>query len=312
MHRRIFQLAVILLWLALPLTAFLYQQAWDQLPAHVATHFDAVGRPNGWMSRDQASRFGVGFMAFLLAVFTPIMLYVSRRRVNVFSWAMLGFFSVVLGVMVEVNRGLIAYNLHETPLALGPMLLAVPIAALALFAIYIVSKREPALPSTSGTTTDLLAKETHSARSVVLLFLPAVFLPVIAATIVPVTVVRISMALVVVIGLVVNAAAWSGFQYRFFHHGFEISALGFRLRSIPRNQIQSYAPETWSAWRGYGIRGIGNSRAYVWGNKVVHIKTLNGDVFLGHKDPQKIVRDLDQVMSFGKSTAGMSTTSLVP
>jgi len=49
--------------------------------------------------------------------------------------------------------------------------------------------------------------------------------------------------------------------------------------------------------RGYGIRGIGKTRAYVWGNKVVHIKTTNGDVFLGHSDPQRIVCDLDRVMS---------------
>ena len=99
------------------------------------------------------------------------------------------------------------------------------------------------------------------------------------------------------IGFATIAAAWSGFQYRFLRHGVEIRSLGFRLRSIPRQQIQSYAPESWSLVRGYGIRGIGNTRAYVWGNKVVHIKTSNGDVFLGHSDPDRIVRDLDRVMS---------------
>jgi hypothetical protein len=62
-------------------------------------------------------------------------------------------------------------------------------------------------------------------------------------------------------------------------------------------QIQSYAAESWSALRGYGIRGVGNTRAYVWGNKVVRIKTSNGDVVLGHNDPPRIVRDLDLVMS---------------
>jgi hypothetical protein len=61
-------------------------------------------------------------------------------------------------------------------------------------------------------------------------------------------------------------------------------------------QIQSYKAESWSALRGYGIRGVGNTRAYVWGNKVVHIKTSNGDIFLGHNDPARILRDLDKVM----------------
>ena len=51
----------------------------------------------------------------------------------------------------------------------------------------------------------------------------------------------------------------------------------------------------WAFMRGYGIRGLGNTRAYVWCNKVVHIRLSNGDVFLGHNDPERIVRDLDMV-----------------
>jgi hypothetical protein len=89
--------------------------------------------------------------------------------------------------------------------------------------------------------------------------------------------------------------AWSGFQYRFLRHGVEIRMLGFRLRSIPKQSIVSYAIEPWTLIRGYGIRGIGSTRAYVWCNKVVHIKTSNGEVFLGHSDPERIVRDLDLV-----------------
>jgi hypothetical protein len=50
--------------------------------------------------------------------------------------------------------------------------------------------------------------------------------------------------------------------------------------------------------RGYGIRGIGNTRAYVWGNRVVHITTLEGEVFLGHNDPARIVRDLDMLRGY--------------
>ena len=66
----------------------------------------------------------------------------------------------------------------------------------------------------------------------------------------------------------------------------------------------SYSIESWGLPRGYGIRGIGSSRAYVWGNKVVHIKTTNGDVYLGHSDPEKIVRDLDEVTGFVSSGGG--------
>jgi Protein of unknown function (DUF1648) len=308
MNRRIFQFAIILLWLALPLTAYLYRQVWNQLPAHVATHFDATGRANGWMSRSQALGFAVGFMAFLLIVFTPLMLYRSRSRVDAFYWAMLAFCYLVIGSMVEVNRGLIAYNLQGAAIPMGATLIAVPVAAVFLIGIYVASRREPPLPHVINTPTDLVAEETHAGRPVVLLFLPAVFGPLIAAIVVPVTAVRIAMSVVVLMSLAIIVAAWSGFRYRFFRHGFEISALAFRLRSIPRNQIQSYAPENWSMWRGYGIRGVGNSRAYVWGNKVVHIRTSNGDVFLGHNDPQRVMHDLDRLTS---SVSGQGMFSAV-
>ena len=95
--------------------------------------------------------------------------------------------------------------------------------------------------------------------------------------------------------LTLAAFAWSGFEYRFGPAGVEVSTLGFRLRSIPLAQIEGYAVEPWNLLRGYGIRGVGNTRAYVWCNQVVHIKTTGGDVFLGHTDPQRIVRDLDSI-----------------
>jgi hypothetical protein len=94
-----------------------------------------------------------------------------------------------------------------------------------------------------------------------------------------------------------GAMAWNGFQYCFLRHGVEIRMLGFHLRSIPKSSILSYSIEPWSMARGYGIRGIGKNRAYVWCNQVVHIKTTNGEIFLGHKDPQRIILDLDRVMA---------------
>lgn len=297
MYRRFFQLAVVSLWLSLPLVAVQYARVWNQLPVRVATHFNAAGQANGWMSRGEAVNFGVGFVAFLLVIFTALLLYNARTRVDAFSWAALGFCALVLGVMVEVNRGIVNYNLHGSPLQLEGMLIALPIGAILLIAIYVVSRREPALASSGSSTADLLVEETHSGRSMALFVLPALAGLAFAASAVPAPALRLSLALIGLIGLAMIAAAWSGFQYRFLRHGLEIRALGFRLRSIPRQQIQSYAVEPWNMLRGYGIRGVGNSRAYVWGNKVVHIKTLNGDIFLGHSDPQRIVRDLDRVMS---------------
>jgi len=142
---------------------------------------------------------------------------------------------------------------------------------------------------------DVLAEETHSGRAWSLIILLALLGPMIGVALVPSTAGRWVLALVGVIAIGAFAMSWSGFQYRFLRHGVEIRMLGFRLRSIPKQSIVSYSIEPWAFIRGYGIRGIGNSRAYVWCNKVVHIKTSNGEIFLGHRDPQRIVRDLDMV-----------------
>ena len=294
MNRRIFQLATVFLWLALPLVALQYRQVSSQLPAHVATHFNAAGEPNGWMLPGQALRFGVGFTASLLTIFTALLFYIMRRRVDAFAWVMLAFSALVAGFTVEINRGIVEYNLHGTPVIPEAMLIAIPLGVIALIAIYVISRREPPLASNH---TDLLVEETHSGGWMALLVLPAIAGPAIAGYVVPVAALRLSMILIGLIGLAAIVAAGSGFHYRFLRHGIEIRSLGFRLRSVPRQQIQSYQPESWNVLRGCGIRGVGNSRAYVWGNKVVHIKTLNGDIFLGHHDPARIVRDLDRVMS---------------
>jgi hypothetical protein len=142
---------------------------------------------------------------------------------------------------------------------------------------------------------DVLAEETHSGRSWSLIILLALIGPMMGVALVPSTVGRWAVALVGVIAIGTFAMSWSGFRYRFLRQGVEIRMLGFRLRSIPRQSIVSYSIEPWAFIRGYGIRGIGSSRAYVWCNQVVHIKTSNGEIFLGHNDPERIVRDLNLV-----------------
>ena len=143
---------------------------------------------------------------------------------------------------------------------------------------------------------DVLAEETHSGRAWSLIILLALIGPMIGVALVPSTAGRWAVALVGVIAIGTFAMSWSGFQYRFLRHGVEIRMLGFRLRSVPKQSIVSYSIEPWAFIQGYGIRGIGNTRAYVWCNQVVHIKTSNGELFLGHNDPERIVRDLNMVM----------------
>lgn len=154
---------------------------------------------------------------------------------------------------------------------------------------------------------DLLAEETHSGRIWALLILPALVVPVISTMFYPTAPARFAMVVVVVVGGGALALILGGFQYRFLRHGVQVRTLGFTLRTIPKQSIVSYSIESWGLPRGYGIRGIGNTRAYVWGNKVVHIKTTNGEVYLGHEDPQRIVHDLDQVTGFVTPSASFAS-----
>ena len=144
----------------------------------------------------------------------------------------------------------------------------------------------------------MLAEETHSGRIWALVLLAAVLGPALSVIFYPTGPARFALVVVGVVGVGACSMAWSGFQYRFLADGVEIFTLGFRLRTIPKQQILSYSIEPWAWPRGYGIRGIGNRRAYVWGSKVVHIRTTSGEVFLGHADPARIVRDLDRVTGF--------------
>ena len=115
---------------------------------------------------------------------------------------------------------------------------------------------------------------------------------------------RITMSIAAVVMFGAVALAWSGFHYVFTSSGLEIRTLGFTLRSIRSDEICGYRIDKWNLAGGYGIRGLGADRAYVWGSHGVRIATSGGQVFLGSSDPQKIIRDLDQITSHKHSYPG--------
>jgi hypothetical protein len=152
--------------------------------------------------------------------------------------------------------------------------------------------------SSNAFQSDVLAEETHPGRTASVLILLALLGPMVAVALAPARGPMLPLILVGVVGVFAWAMAWSGFQYRFRREGVEIRMLGFSLRTIPRDQILTYSIEPWSLIRGYGIRGIGRTRAYVWCNRVVHIRTQGGEIYLGHENPERIVRDLDLVTGY--------------
>jgi Protein of unknown function (DUF1648) len=285
-----------LLWLALPLTVFQFWMVWDQLPARMASHFGTAGPPNGWMSRETLAIFFLVLLTFPLATFTWVLTRV--RKPDALAWSLLAMFYVVVGLLLSVNSSVLKFNLYGHPLNILPELVVVFIAAFVVTGVALGAKRGPVFPSQTAAPE---VEEVHASPLWALLFaaLAAIELAVIA--VIPLSGLRLAMVLPALLLLGATALAWSGFHYRFTAHGVEIRTLGFRLRSVPRQDIKAYAVAPWNLLNGYGVRGIGERRAYVWGNTGVRIMLSDGEVFLGHRDPEKIVNDLNAIKQTQKA-----------
>jgi hypothetical protein len=182
------------------------------------------------------------------------------------------------------------YNLSQSAFQIEPVVAGLFIAISVFTLIYLRAQRGSPLPPS-----DVFADETHSSRSCALIFLVPAVAQMSGGITIPIAGVRVALGLAAAFMLICAVFAWDGFHYRFSPAGVDIRTLGFRLRSIPAADIREYAVAPWGILRGYGIRGLGGRRAYVWGNKGVRIWTSEGEVFLGHSEPEKIVRDLNLI-----------------
>lgn len=285
-----------LLWLALPLTAFQFWTVWHQLPARMASHFGAAGQPNGWMSRGTLVTFSLVLLTFLLATFTWALTRV--RKPDALAWSLLAMLYVVVGVLLSVNSAVLKFNLYGHPLNILPELVIVFVAAFVVIGVAFGAKRGAVLPAP---TASLEAQEVHASSLWALMFAIFTAIEIGVIAVIPVPGLRMVMALPALLLLGVTALAWSGFHYRFTAQGVEISTLGFRLRSIPLQNIKAYAIAPWNPLGGYGVRGIGEKRAYVWGNTGVRIMLSDGEVFLGHAEPERIMNDLNAIRQTQKA-----------
>jgi hypothetical protein len=122
MNRSLHKPVIWLMWLALPLTALDYWQAWDQLPPRMAVHFDANWQPNGWTSREGSLMFALGVMAVLLVVFTVSAYAVSMQKPGS-AWPVLIGFYLALGLFLFASNWVVKRNLQSGSLAPQSMLL---------------------------------------------------------------------------------------------------------------------------------------------------------------------------------------------
>ncbi|MGA9814277.1 MAG: DUF1648 domain-containing protein, partial [Terriglobales bacterium] len=261
MDSKLYRALTAMLWLAVPLTAWQYWSVWEQLPSRMATHFGGTGQPNGWMPRETWLVFAMVVSTLVLGALTWALTRV--RKPDVLAWSLLAMLYVVVGALFSINMAVLNYNLHGRPLNIVPALAVVFIGAIAVSAIALVSKRGVALPRQADV---VKAEEVHGSMLWASVFTVLTVVEVGVIAVVPLGGLRWVMALPALLLLAAAALAWGGFRYRFSGRGVEISTLGFRLRSIPLENIKAYAIAPWNPMGGYGIRGIGERRAYVWGN----------------------------------------------
>jgi glucan phosphoethanolaminetransferase (alkaline phosphatase superfamily) len=115
MERKLFQAAIGLAWLALPLTALKYWTAWDRLPMRIAVHFDANWQPSGWTTKQGALLLALGTTAFLLVIFAIACYAASRKATASLSrWAMVAVFYVALGLVFYMNYWIVDRNFRSS------------------------------------------------------------------------------------------------------------------------------------------------------------------------------------------------------
>jgi uncharacterized membrane protein len=111
MNRCWHKLAILVMWLALPSSAWTYWHVWDRLPARMAVHFDANWQANGYTTREGALRLGLGILVVMLVVFTIATLAVFFLKPQAIAPVLLIAY-VVVGFCWYGNYSIVKFNLN--------------------------------------------------------------------------------------------------------------------------------------------------------------------------------------------------------
>ncbi len=273
-------------------------RAYGSLPHIIASHFNAAGAPNGFATKDSV------VMTILVVAFmiTSIFTFLLSRFPQISG---LGWFLMIaeywgLGILVGVTHGTLQVALGEAktlqfPFAAWSLIMG---AALVVGEAGRISAMRKRADYDNG---QLVAEEVHSspatggffaALSVVSVALPTALGASGPARWIP--------AVVGLVALGCAIWAWTGFRYRVTTTGLEIRMLGMPIRFVPAADIASVTARECNALKdfgGWGIRGIGKMRAYIWGgNQCVHVRTHEGDdIYLGFRDAQRLAQELERV-----------------
>jgi hypothetical protein len=306
---------VILLLLLVPWAlslAFLVRlmSVWDRLPDSLVVHFDATGLPNGSMSR-------AGFLVFaglsLLAEMSVCSWFVYRlRNERIIAPALLILVYLFAAGEVSLFWQLLAYNLEGTPIRWSAVALAACLAAavpaVAALTVWRGAPGRPAgqletAPSPPPGGSIVSAVEIHRSRRRFWINLPFCLGLVIGWLASPNLFWKgVVLALALGIGAVMWLIWW-GFRYRFTPAGVEVLGPWGRLAFLPADEIEGWEVATVRPLRdlgGWGIRGGARHRAYIWGgNRVLKIRRREGELLLGHEQPERLARHLDEMRAVG-------------
>lgn len=282
--------------------------AWDRLPVVMASHFGADGIANGWMPRTQFFIVSFASLVPAIALLAVIAARVGRRK-PMAGVGLLALEWLVSGLLISVFWSAIDANLYHQRLAVFPVWIILAALVPVTFAVAIdwrwwLSRGRIGGVKQVAAPEQLVAEETHgSIKSAVGLLLLGVGLVALVMVSMPHRPPLAVLALPAVVMVVIALAAlwaWRGFVYRFTTAAVEVRVFGVRVRRIPLSEIEEFDAEEvhpLTDFGGWGIKGFGSDTAYIWGgNTALHIKTYTGDVYLGHRDPERLVHHLDAVM----------------
>ncbi len=296
MKSNVWRLALALPFVGVVYAAWELWHSWDALPARMASHFNLAGQANGWMDKSTFPLPLILLPVFLIGLFTVILVF-ARKQGGV-VWILLGLQYWVAGIFTVITHQVIQFNLGNIDRLSVPI---VPITAIAVLIVVIglathvrgVRKQVPT--GDAG----LLAEEEHNSGTAAGILLALCAIPVVVAFLAPPSV-RVGMGIGIVVLLGCALWAWQGFRYRITTAGVEIRSFGFPLRFVSRDEITQYSAESCNPltdFGGWGIRGLGRCRAYIWGGrKALHLRTADSELYLGHSDPERMVRELDDMM----------------
>jgi len=295
----LFPWLIAVLWLMLPLLAWHIVSLWTELPREMVTHFDANGQPNGWQSPTQFAAFAPAFLLFELS----IMSFAMHRAFRVHSmWRSLTLIAyLAVGACFMVFWQVLDHAVYGRPMThVWPMPAIMPAAAFAFAVIAICSVRPEDSAESHGPHV-LIAEQQHRSLLQLLFVIPGIGIGLYLSISNPGPVRYIGIFLLAVMSWVA-VAVLDGFRYLVRTDGIQIRGFLLPLRFVPRSAIRSYRADRWKGL-GYGIRLTSTGTAYIWGGRdVVNIVTDSGDVMLGHSEPERLIRDLDQMMQTTQTT----------